>query len=159
MSKTLCSLIILISSYSMASDNLNIQVIDDLNTQSIHAVDNVYKISKCMIDLEIAGMSGRQEYIKLYNKFYDEITHYINIYSKNKVVYENAYLSNIPVTWRTTIDANKLPVDILIGRLLEITSDMEMRYVGDVFARNRTTIPESAGLDAYNTARCFLFTK
>ncbi|PHM24332.1 hypothetical protein [Xenorhabdus budapestensis] len=159
MSKTLCSLIILISSYSMASNNLNIQVIDDLNIQAINAVDNAYKISKCMIDLEIAGIHGSKEYMNLYNKFHNEINYYMDVYSKDKEIYQNAYLSDIPMRWRIAIDANKLPVDILIGRLLEITSDMEMRYVGDVFARNRTIIPESAGLDAYNTARCFLFTK
>ncbi|MDE1485130.1 hypothetical protein KKI90_01510 [Xenorhabdus bovienii] len=151
MNKILCSLIIFISFYSIASG--------DFKKQALNAADKAYSLSKCISYLEIAGMSHSKEYKNLYYNFYNEISFYIKAYKKNENVRANAHFSNSPMLWRVYIESSTLPTDILIGRMLEKAFDIEMENVAKAYSPNSLIIPESAGYKAYNDANCYVFVK
>lgn len=111
-----------------------------------------------MAYLEVAGADGQDTYLKLATVYSDNIGAYIDNALNEQ--YKSKFLgSTIPITWYAKTVANRLDKKMLIGRILEWTTMVETQRVGNVYAPNEPTIPESAGVAAYNQENCVLLTQ
>ncbi|QKN82149.1 hypothetical protein [Scandinavium goeteborgense] len=135
----------------LAASYAHADSIDDSILSGIKA----HQAAKCMAYLEVAGEDKQDAYGKLSTVFNDNIGKYVdNALSKD--FNAKAISSTIPMTWSILVERNRLDKQLLMGRLLQWTTMVETQRVGNIYAPNERTIPESAGVAAYNQENCIL---
>ncbi|MFS4722893.1 hypothetical protein ACL653_29000 [Klebsiella pneumoniae] len=125
--------------------------LDDAVVSGIKA----HQAAKCMVYLEVAGAERQTAYDKLAKIYTDNISIYIDN-ALNEDFNSKAISSSIPMSWYVLVERNKFNKQFLAGRILQWTDMVETQRVGDIYAPNERTIPESAGRAAYNQENCVL---
>ena len=125
--------------------------IDDAVVSGVRA----YQAAKCLSYLEVAGNTSDGSYDKLSKIFSENVSVYIDNALKDDFKLK-ANTTTIPLHWFIIVYGNRLDKPLLAGRLLQWTSMIETEKAGNQFSPGTPTIPESAGVAAFNNQNCVL---
>lgn len=114
-----------------------------------------YQAAKCMSYLELADNTADGNYGKLSQIYSENVSVYIDNALKDDFKLK-ANTTTIPIHWFILVYGNRLDKSLLAGRLLQWTSMIETEKAGDQYSPNTPTIPESAGVAAFNNQNCVL---